>query len=145
MKICGKSLTKPLIILSKNSTKSSYYPDIWKRSNIIPVQKKNEQKKQTKKKQLVNSYRPVSLLPITGKCFENRIFNRIYNLQLKGELLNPNRSGFHPSDSGVNQLLVITHEIFEAFNCSLPLEVRSVFLDYQKLLTSFGTKVCLKN
>ena len=36
MKTCDKSLPKPLIILFKNSTKSSYYPDIWKRSNIIP-------------------------------------------------------------------------------------------------------------
>ena len=30
IKICDKSLTKLLIILFKNSTKSSYYPDIWK-------------------------------------------------------------------------------------------------------------------
>ena len=41
IKICYKSLTKPLIILLKNSTKSSYYPDIWKRSKIIPVHEKN--------------------------------------------------------------------------------------------------------
>ena len=42
IKICDKSLLKPLIILFKNSTKSSHYPDIWKRSNIIPVHKKND-------------------------------------------------------------------------------------------------------
>ena len=30
IKICDKSLLKPLIILFKNSTKSSHYPDIWK-------------------------------------------------------------------------------------------------------------------
>ena len=47
-KICGKWLTKPLAILFQNSTKSSYYPDIWKRSSIIPTHKKND-------KQLVNS------------------------------------------------------------------------------------------
>ena len=40
IKICSKSLLKPLIILFENSTKSSCYPDIWKRSNIIPVRKK---------------------------------------------------------------------------------------------------------
>ena len=37
IKICGKSLLNPLILLFQNSTKLSYYPDIWKRSNIIPV------------------------------------------------------------------------------------------------------------
>ena len=47
IKICDKSLLKPLIILFENSTKSSCYPDILKRSNIIPVHKKND-------KQLVN-------------------------------------------------------------------------------------------
>ena len=46
--------------------------------------------------------------------------------------LNPNQSGFHPSESCVNQLLAIKHEIFEAFNCNSPLEVRSVFLDISK-------------
>ena len=40
IKICDKSLLKPLMLLFENSTKSSCYPDIWKRSNIIPVHKK---------------------------------------------------------------------------------------------------------
>ena len=40
IEICDKSLTKPLIILFENSTNSSYYPDIWKRSNVVPVLKK---------------------------------------------------------------------------------------------------------
>ena len=122
---CDKSLTKPLIILFKNSTKSFYYPDIWKRSNIIPVHKKND-------KQLINNYRPISLLPIFGNFFEKIIFNKMYNFLLEEELLNPNQPGFHPSDSCVNQLLAITHEIFEAFDCNPALEVRSVFLDISK-------------
>ena len=63
IKICGKSLLEPLIILFKNSTKSSHYPDIWKRSNIIPAHKKSD-------KQLVINYRPISLLPIFGKIFD---------------------------------------------------------------------------
>ena len=41
IKICDKSLLKPFIILFENSTESSCYPDIWKKSNIIPVHKKN--------------------------------------------------------------------------------------------------------
>ena len=40
IKICDKSLLKPLIILFENSIKLSCYPDIWKKSNIIPVHKK---------------------------------------------------------------------------------------------------------
>ena len=122
IKICDKSLLKPLIILFENSIKSSFYPDIWKRSNIIPVHKKND-------KQLVNNYRPISLLPIFGKILEKIIFNKIYNFLLEENLLNSNQSGFRPSDSCINQLLAITHEIFEAFDCNPSLEIRSVFLD----------------
>ena len=48
------------------------------------------------------------------------------------KLLNPNQSDFRPSDSCINQLLAITHEIFEACDCNPPLEVRSVFFRYIK-------------
>ena len=82
-------------------------------------------------KQLVKSYRPISLLPIFGKIVEKIIFNKIYHL-LEERLLNPNQSGFRQSDSCINQLLAITHEIFEAFDCNPTLEVRSVFLDISK-------------
>ena len=87
IKICDKSLLKPLTILFQNSTKSSCYPVIWKRSNIIPVHKKND-------KQLVKNYLRISLLPILGKIFEKIIFDRLYNFLLQEELLNPNQSGF---------------------------------------------------
>ena len=40
IKICYKSLLKPLILLFKNSCQSSCYPDIWSRSNIIFAHKK---------------------------------------------------------------------------------------------------------
>ena len=125
IKICDKSLLKPLILLFKNSIKYSCYPDIWKRSNIIPVHKRND-------KRLVDSYRPISLLPIFGKIFEKIMFNRVYKFLLEERLLNPNQSGFRQSDSYINQLLAIAHEIFEAFDCNPPLEVRSLFLDISK-------------
>ena len=51
---------------------------------------------------------------------------------MEEKLLNPNQSGFRPSDFCINQLLAITHKIFEAFDCNPPLEVRSVFLDLSK-------------
>ena len=57
IRICDKSLIKPLMLIFKKSIRSSCYPGIWKKSNIIPVHKKND-------KRLVNNYRPVSLLPV---------------------------------------------------------------------------------
>ena len=46
---------------------------------------------------------------------------------MEEKLLNPNQSGFRPSDSCINQLLAITCEIFETFDCNPPLEVRHYF------------------
>ena len=86
------------------------------------MHKKNE-------KELVKNYGPISLLPIFGKNFEKIVFNKTYHFLLEERLLNPNQSGIRPSESYINQLLVVTHKIFEAFDCSPSLEVRSVFLD----------------
>ena len=119
IKVCDKS--KPLIILFKISVKSSYYPDIWSRSNIVSAHKKND-------KQLVKNYQLISLLPIFGKMFEKIIFTRMGNVLLEDELLNANKSGFRPSGSCVNQLVaIITHKIFEVFDRNPSLQVRSVF------------------
>ena len=87
-----------------------FYPDLQKRSNIIPVHKNCDKK-------LVKTYRPISLLPMFGKIFEKIIFNRLYNPLLNKRLLHLNQLGFHPADSCVNQSLAITHEIFEVFDC----------------------------
>ena len=57
------------------------------------------------------------------KIFDKIIFNRSYNFLLDERILNPNQSRFPPTDSCDNQLLVITHEIFEAFDCNPSLEV----------------------
>ena len=79
IKICDKSLLKPLIFLFQNSAKLSYFPDMWKRFNIIPVHKKND-------KQLFYNYFPISLLPIFGKNFEKIIFNKVYHFLLEERL-----------------------------------------------------------
>ena len=72
------------------------------------------------------------MLLIFGKIFEKVVFSKIHNFLLNKRLLNPNRSGFCPSDSCINQLLATTHEIFESFDYNPSLEVRSVFLDISK-------------
>ena len=49
---------------------------------------------------------------------------------LENNLILQNQSGFKPGDSCINQLLSITHEIYNSFDEGL--EVRSVFLDIFK-------------
>ena len=64
IKICGESIITPLMIIFNNSLLTGTFPENWKRGNIVPVHKKES-------KNLAKNYRPISLLPICGKIFEN--------------------------------------------------------------------------
>ena len=99
--------------------------DDWKKENIVQVHKKSS-------KQLVNNYRPVSLLPICSKNFEKVIFDSIFNFMIQNNLLNSCQSGFTPNDSCINQLISITHTIYRAFDANPSPELRGVFIDLSK-------------
>ena len=71
VRICDNAVIKPLSNIYKNCIEINSYPDTWKKSNIVLVHKKGD-------KQNVNSYKPVSLLPILGKIFEKILFNSIF-------------------------------------------------------------------
>ena len=77
------------------------YPTQWKKANVIPVHKNGC-------KQNKCHYRPISLIPIFGKVSEKLLFDVIYGHLSKHELISPHQPGFHPEESTINQLLLIT-------------------------------------
>ena len=123
-----------------------------KKGNIIPEHKKNS-------KQIVNKYRPVSLLPIFCKTFKKQIFGSIYDFIDKNNLFSNSQSGFRRNDSCIHQLIAITHNIFSAFDANPSLYVYRVCHDgplYKlksneidgnlfKLIKSFLIKRCQVN
>ena len=68
--VADLTIQKPLSIIFSNCKNHTTFPDSWKKSNICPIHKKGD-------KQVINNYRPVSLLPICGKIFERLIFNSL--------------------------------------------------------------------
>ena len=58
------------------------------------------------------------------------MFNGIFNFFFENKLISLNQSSFKTGDSCINQLLSITHEIYEYFDVGL--EVKSDFLDVSK-------------
>ena len=54
----------------------------------------------------------------------------MYEFFTENNLISPKQSGFKPSDSCINQLLSITHEIYKTFDDGLG--VRGIFLDISK-------------
>ena len=98
--------------------KGGKFPSDWKKAHVVPVHKKRD-------KQCLKNYRPISLLPICSKIFERLIYNELFTFFTDNNLISPNQSGFRPGDSCVNQLIVITREIYKPFDDGL--EVRGVF------------------
>ena len=125
IKICDASIIKPLLIIFKNSLNTGIFPHHWKMANVTPIHKKGE-------KTEVSNYRPISVLPVCGKLFEKLIYNALYNFFDRNNVLTSNQSGFRAGDSCTNQLISITHTIFESFDVNPPKEVRGVFLDISK-------------
>ena len=125
LKICDSVLNEPLSIIFDNCIDHGVFPDAWKMPHIIQIHKTND-------KCSLNNYRPVSLLPISGKIFQRTIFNDVFALLENNNLLTPKQSGFRPNDSCVSQLLSIIHSIYSDFDLNPSLEVRGNFLDISK-------------
>ena len=123
--LCDDSVILPLKIIFRNILSTSTYPDIWKLANVTPIFKKGD-------KQLIKNYRPISLLPICGKMFEQIIFNKLYSYLNGNNLITKNQSGFRPGDSTTNQRLYLVNQIHQAFENPESLEVCAIFLDISK-------------
>ena len=123
LKICADYIADPLCRIINESLLQGVYPSLWKFANVIPIFKKDDRQSKV-------NYRPVSLLACLSKISEKIIFIRLYNFLLDINFLKPFQSGFRPGDSTVNQLILITHKIYEALEQGK--EVRMVFLDISK-------------
>ena len=119
-------LCRPLKIIFQSCLESGKFPIEWKKANVVPVHKKGD-------KQRLKNCRTISLLPTAGKIFERLFYDRMFvEVFSENKLISKNQSGFLPGNFCINQLLSITHEIYQSFHDSL--EVRTVFLDISKAL-----------
>ena len=125
IQLCGKEIFLPLQLLFKTMLEVGIFPDNWKKSNTVPVQKKGSTS-------LIKNYCPISLVPIFSKTSEWLIFNSLYNYFIHNKLFTECQSGVIPGDSWGAQLLSITHEIYQGFDCNQADDTRRVFLDILK-------------
>ncbi|GBM58627.1 putative RNA-directed DNA polymerase from transposon BS [Araneus ventricosus] len=69
---------------------TSYIPEEWKHSIIVPVPKLNKDKSK------INSYRPIALASVFSKFFERILIQRITHHLLIGKKIPPSVNGFLP-------------------------------------------------
>ena len=56
-------------------------------------------------KTVTKNYRPISLLPISGKVLERLLYNSMFKFYIQNNLITPNQSGFKTGDSQNIQII----------------------------------------
>ena len=81
--------------------------------------KTNSTRSQNSDKQNIKHFRPVNVLPISGKTFERLIFNEVFRFFISYNLISKQQSDFKTDVSCINQLFSINLEIYQAFDDGL--------------------------
>ena len=102
---------------------SGVYPDVTKNGKIIPTYKKGDA-------ELLENYRPISILPIFGKIFEKVIYKRLYSFLTSQNILYDKQFGFRKSHSTSH---AINHSISHIKNeIDSKKYVLGIFIDLSK-------------
>ena len=124
-----------LCYIFKQCIKTGKFPNKWKIATIVPIFKGGN-------KEDVSNYRPVSLLPITGKIFEKIIHYQIVKFLENNEFLSNRQNGFRKERSTLDSIVNFTSDIFENINDSK--YSIAVFIDLKKAFDTVNHNILLE-
>ena len=87
------AISTPLSRLINHCIDTSSFPSIWKLAKVTPLYKGQG------KKDDMNNYRPISVLPLFSKVFQKHINQALYSYLKESKLLYSLQSGFRKSHS----------------------------------------------
>ena len=97
-KKCSSSLSEPLSYLFNCSLSTGQFPELWKKSIVVPIQKKPGAS-------LPSDFRPISMIPTPAKIFERIVKRRMDRWISYHNLIPQEQFGFVKGRSTVGQLL----------------------------------------
>ena len=105
IQICDKAICKPSHSIFSSCIESGIFPTEWKMANAVPIHKRDD--KQNNKLSTC----------FTSSKFRKNIWtsyiNEMCSFFTENDLISSNQSGFKQEDSCINQLLSITHDIYQ--------------------------------
>ena len=125
LKLIPDLIIIPLCKIISNSFTSGTFPDSLKISKVIPIHKDGST-------QLVNNYRPISLLSVFDKIIEKLMHKRLYGFLTEHNILFQNQFGFRQNNSTIYALIQITEMIKESidnhkYGCGIFIDLRKAF------------------
>ena len=109
IKLAATSLFTPLNFLANLSIRKQTFANKWKIGRVVPVHKGKGIKENE-----VSSYRPISLLSVTGKIVEKIVQKQILEYLEESEQINDKNNAYRRNHSTTSAVIAMTEAIFEA-------------------------------
>ena len=85
---CPDLISESLALIFNQSIGTGIFPDEWKSARITPLFKKAGSRSDP------SNYRPISIIPVVAKVFEQIVYDQLYHYLNENDLLSQHQSGF---------------------------------------------------
>ena len=135
LKDCSEEIAAPLAHIINLSLNTSTVPSLWKSAKVNPVFKSGNP-------DLVENYRPISILPILSKLLERTVHDQLYSFLENNKLLSNCQYGFRKKRSTKLAAALFCDSARKSFEEGLLFGC--LFLDLSKAFDTMGHSIILE-
>ena len=131
---CSDLIAESLSLIFNRSIIMGIFPNEWKCAKVFPIHKQG-------KRNCVDNYRPISIIPAVAKVFERLIYDQVFQYITEKKILINFQSGFRGLHSTVTSLLEATNEW--VYNIDHGNGNAVMFLDLRKAFDTVNDEILL--